>query len=68
MRTPVEELFDKLWECEKDKFTWNQIKREMMKWEMQVMCEFAYECNRKIPSTYEPYAKFYDQTFNIKKK
>ena len=31
MKTPVEELFDKLWNTDKDKFAWNGIFTEMRK-------------------------------------
>ena len=39
--TPVQELFDKLWDADKDKFTWNAILKEMLEKEKEVMCEFA---------------------------
>ena len=31
MKTPVEELFDKLWETDKDKLTWHSILKEVLK-------------------------------------
>ena len=31
MKTPVEELFEKLWNTDKDKLTWNAILKTMLK-------------------------------------
>ena len=38
MKTPVEELFDRLWNTDKDKLTWNAILKDALKKEV----EFIY--------------------------
>jgi len=43
MKTPVEELFDKLWNTDKDKFTWNAILKTMLEKEAFQMCEAYIE-------------------------
>ena len=39
MKTPVQELFDKLWDTPKDKFTWYAIRKEMLDKEKEVITE-----------------------------
>jgi hypothetical protein len=48
--TPVEELFQLLWDTPKDKLTWFAIKNRMLEKEKEVAqqyAEFAIECDRK---------------------
>ena len=68
--TPVEELFELLWDTPKDKFTWYAIRNRMVKKEMAVIIEAFHEgmrCqgwdpNRGIAEEY------YNETFNTKEK
>ena len=68
MRTPVEELFELLWDIPKDKLTWYAIRNRMVKKEMAVIIEAFHEgmrCqgwdpNRGIAEEY------YNETFNNK--
>jgi len=41
--TPVEELFEKLWNTDKDKLTWNAILKTMLEKEAFQMCEAYIE-------------------------
>ena len=48
--TPVEEIFQLLWDTPKDKLTWFAIKNRMLEKEKEVAqqyAEFAIECDRK---------------------
>ena len=68
MKTPVEELFELLWDTPKDKLTWYAIRNRMVKKEMAVIIEAFHEgmrCqgwdpNRGIAEEY------YNETFNTK--
>ena len=70
MKTPVEELFELLWDTPKDKLTWYAIRNRMVKKEMAVIIEAFHEgmrCqgwdpNRGIAEEY------YNETFNTKTK
>ena len=43
MKTPVEELFELLWDTPKDKLTWYSIRNRMVKKEMAVIIEAFWE-------------------------
>lgn len=48
--TPVEEMFQLLWDTPQDKLTWFAIKKRMLHKEKEVAqqyAEFAIECDRK---------------------
>ena len=70
MKTPVEELFELLWDTPKDKLTWYAIRNRMVKKEMAVIIEAFHEgmrCqgwdpNRGIAEEY------YNETFNTETK
>ena len=70
MKTPVEELFELLWDTPKDKLTWYAIRNRMVKKEMAVIIEAFHEgmrCqgwdpNRGIAEEY------YNETYNTKEK
>ena len=70
MKTPVEELFELLWDTPKDKLTWYAIRNRMVKKEMAVIIEAFHEgmrCqgwdpNRGIAEEY------YNETYNTKVK
>ena len=49
--TPVQELFEKLWDADKDKFVWNAILKEILEKEKEVMC--AESCFNKTFKTKE---------------
>ena len=42
--TPVEELFQLLWDTPKDKLTWFAIKKRMLEKEKEEMCDFVEYC------------------------
>ena len=44
MKTPVEELFELLWNTPKDKFTWYAIRKKMLDKEKEVMRNFGIRC------------------------
>jgi hypothetical protein len=68
--TPVEELFELLWDTPQDKFTWYAIRNRMVKKEMAAIIEAFHEgmrCqgwdpNRGIAEEY------YNETFNTQEK
>jgi hypothetical protein len=73
MKTPVEELFELLWDTPKDKLAWYAIRNRMVKKEMAVIIEAFWEgqnclsCqrfddNRGIAEEY------YSLRFNTKEK
>jgi hypothetical protein len=70
MKTPVEELFELLWDTPKDKLTWYAIRNRMVKKEMAVIIEAFHEgmrCqgwdpNRGIAEEY------YNETFKAEEK
>ena len=37
MKTPTQELYEKLWETDKDRFAWNAILKEMLEKEKEVI-------------------------------
>ena len=43
MKTPTEEFFERLWESDKDRLTWNAIKREMLEKEKDQIMRSFYE-------------------------
>jgi hypothetical protein len=45
--TPVEELFQLLWDTPKDKLTWFAIKKRMLEKEKEEMCNFVEYCNNR---------------------
>ena len=78
MKTPVKELYERLWEAEKDKFTWNAILKEILEKEKEQigytkadvikageMGEINYLDTLHIV-TYLDEAKQYNETFNTK--
>jgi hypothetical protein len=70
MKTPVEELFELLWDTPKDKFTWYAIRNRMVKKEMAVIIEAfhdgmrcqGWDPNRGIAEEY------YNETFKAEEK
>lgn len=45
--TPVEELFQLLWDTPQDKLTWFAIKNRMLEKEKEEMCDFVEYCNNR---------------------
>ena len=64
MKTPMQELYERLWEADKDKFTWNAILKEMLEKEKTII-ETAFWEGRMKPLSGKQY---YEQTFNTKEK
>ena len=67
--TPVEELFQLLWDTPKDKLTWFAIKKRMLQKEKLYISEAYYNAfinaTKGIEQDFEDYQK---ETFNTKEK
>ena len=68
--TPVEELFQLLWDTPKDKFTWFTIRKQMMEKEKEVIVGAYIDGLGLEP--YEVYSKqqaeqYYNEKFNNEK-
>jgi hypothetical protein len=68
--TPVEELFQLLWDTPKDKFTWFTIRKQMIEKEQEIMKKsfsngFKWCCEREF--TDEVFDD-YNETFNVSEK
>jgi hypothetical protein len=69
MKTPVKELFDKLWDNPKDKFTWYAILRQMLQKEKEVITEAFLD--GKLDGWHNQWADandYYNETFNTNEK
>ena len=69
MKTPVEELFEKLWDTPKDKFTWYAIRKEMLDKEKEVIVDAFLD--GKLDGWHNQWADandYYNETFNTKQK
>ena len=69
MKTPVEELFEKLWDTPKDKFTWYAIRKEMLEKEKEVIVDAFVD--GKLDGWHNQWADandYYNETFNTKEK
>jgi len=69
MKTPVKELFDKLWDTPKDKFTWYAILRQILEKEKEVITEAFLD--GKLDGWQNQWADpndYYNQTFNTKEE
>ncbi len=69
MKTPVQELFDKLWDTPKDKFTWYAIRKEMLEKEKEVIMDSFLD--GKLDGWHNQWAdpkEYYNETFNTKQK
>jgi hypothetical protein len=65
-QTPVEYLFEQLWETPKDKFTWHSILKKAKEMEEQRMFEFwngGIDCTEEGGKSFEQY---YNETFKNK--
>jgi hypothetical protein len=65
MKTPVKELYEKLWEADKNRFAWNAILMEMLEKEKEVMCDFAFTARLDDYLTPD---ELFDKTFNTNEK
>ena len=77
--TPVEELFQLLWDTPQDKLTWFAIKKRMLEKEKEVIMDAFQEGkwdgwqNHKLKvndkeSQWTDPAEYYNETFNTKEK
>jgi hypothetical protein len=69
MKTPMQELFDKLWDTPKDKFTWYAIRKEMLEKEKEVIVDAFVD--GKLDGWHNQWADandYYNETFNTKEK
>ena len=74
MKTPIQELYERLWEADKDRFTWNAILKEMLEKEKEVIMDAHIEGQRvfdKFPHTQwtnDQAEQHYNELFNTKEK
>jgi hypothetical protein len=72
MKTPVEELFEKLWDVPKDKFNWHVIRIQMLKKEKEVIDDIIdiidSENSGQSAEQRLDEIKTYLLTFNVKEK
>jgi hypothetical protein len=61
--TPVEELFQLLWDTPKDKLTWFAIKKRMLQKEKLYISEAYINATKGMEQEFEDY---YNETFNNK--
>ena len=69
MKTPMQELFDKLWDTPKDKFTWYAIRKEMLEKEKEVIVDAFVD--GKLDGWHNQWADandYYNETFNTNEK
>lgn len=68
MKTPVRELYERLWEAEKDKFVWAAILIDVLEKEKQVIEQAFIDGYPHSPEEGFPdYARnYYNETFNTK--
>ena len=65
----MQELFDKLWDTPKDKFTWYAIRKEMLEKEKEVIVDAFVD--GKLDGWHNQWADandYYNETFNTKEK
>ena len=70
MRTPVDELFELLWDTPKDKFTWYAIRKRMIEKERNAIVS-AFSWGNIVKNQYGNFIageEYYEQTFNTKEK
>ena len=67
MKTPTQELYEKLWETDKDRFAWNAILKEMLEKEKEVIMN-AYNDGQLDMFLYCSAQDYYNETFNTKEK
>lgn len=74
MKTPVEELFELLWDTPKDKLTWYAIRKRMMDKEQNVIIDAHIEGQRVFDDyphtqwTTDQAELYYEKTFSTKEK
>lgn len=62
MKTPVEWLFDKLWDTPKDKFEWYLLRERALKIEKEQIIH-AYNSGQQIPP-FEYAEQYYNETYD----
>jgi hypothetical protein len=66
--TPVEELFQLLWDTPKDKFTWFTIRKQIMEKEKLFISEAYYNAFINATKGIElDFEQYYNETFNNEK-
>ena len=65
MKTPVQELFELLWETPKDKLAWYAIREQMIKKEKKLLLDFANAFSKDY-TTRKEIMDYYNETFNTK--
>lgn len=62
LQTPVQWLFEKLWNTDKDKLTWQSIYAEALSMERKEIID-AYNEGDCFPQDYHHGAHYYEQTY-----
>lgn len=65
MKTPVQELFELLWENPKDKFEWYAIRDKMLEKEKEMIVDFTYKYGDE---TLREISDIYDKLYNTTEK
>lgn len=69
MKTPVQELYERLWEAEKDKFVWAAILKDTLDKEKEVMKQAFIQGDWGdyfLGIEDESFEYYYNKTFNTK--
>ena len=64
-QTAVDWMFARLWDTQKDKFTWQSILKEAKEMEKDQM-EYAYEETNLFYSPFENFNEYYKETYENK--
>lgn len=67
-KTPVKELYERLWEAEKNKFTWNAILKEMLEKEKEIIKEAYWDGGQDMPLRESDCENYYKLIFNTTEK
>lgn len=68
MKTPVKELYEKLWEADKDRFAWNAILMDMLEKEKEFIRKIYWEGGQDVPQHSSMVDAWYNETFNTNEK
>lgn len=73
-KTPVKELYERLWEAEKDKFTWNAILKEILEKEKEhivlahINGQSEFDNGAYRQKVIDNADHYYNSTFNTKER
>lgn len=62
--TPVEELFNVLWDMPKDKFRWHAVRNKMLEKEKEIIKEVYWDGGQDMPLRESDCDNYYKLIFN----